>query len=152
MSGSVTGNIYCMSSRYVYIISVLCKYPMTDKGKQYSDPASQCLRQSFLHQKGKPLQKWFCVHKNSWSKSSGCGGLVLKKDVGRILDNNSSSQLFSLAFILPSATLYMYIQAMFTEKYFSLELDWLVNSYSEWHSTLIIPQERSHPCTLIWLR
>lgn len=103
----------------MFTLSVcFCNYPMTDKGKQYSDPASQCPRQSFLHQKGKFLQKWFCVHKNSWSKSSGCGGLVFEKNVGRILDNNSSSQLFSLAFILPSATLYMYIQAMFTEKYF----------------------------------
>lgn len=38
MSGSVTGNIFCMSSRYVYIISVLLKLSHDSRRKTVKLP------------------------------------------------------------------------------------------------------------------
>lgn len=128
---------------------------MIDEGEQYSDAASQCPRQSFLHRKRKkiPLRVILCSQKLLWFKVRGCGGLIsgggrrgCRENLEISTPLRSSSPLHSFCLLLQ---LYMYIRAMFTEKYFSLELDLCEFFYPGWPQHIVyLPQGQSHLCTV----
>lgn len=124
MSGSVTGNIYCMSSRYVLHYQCALKIiPWQTKENSTVTPPRNVRGSPFCTGKEKiPSKVILCSQKLLWFKVRAAAVWFRKRcrenlEISTPL--RSSSPLHSFCLLLQ---LYMYIRAMFTEKYFSLEL------------------------------
>lgn len=114
MSGSVTGNIYCMSSRYVYIISVLLKLSHDRRRRTVQWPRlAMSETVLFAPERKIPSKVILCSQKLLWFQVRAAAVWFRKRcrenlEISTPL--RSSSPLHSFCLLLQ---LYMYIRAMF---------------------------------------
>lgn len=151
MSGSVTGNICWMSSRYVF--SVLLQLAHDRQKKTVEWPRLAMSRGSpFWTGKENPIKSDSVFTKTPEEKVRAVAVWFWKRcreNLGQPLLFGRSSPLHSICLLLYSICTYKQCSQKY---FFLLELDWLVNSYSKWHSTLIIPQEQSPSVYSYWFR